>query len=161
MKSDVTTLPALILIREITPRDAAAAAALSGELGYPASIEAMEQRIRDLPALNDHAVFVACLPEDRVVGQPERVLGWIDVAIAYHLAVDRYGEIGGLVVSSEVRSAGIGRRLLAEAEKWVADRGIKRMVVRSRVSREDAHRFYEREHYSRTKTSAVFSKDLE
>ena len=154
MKCDVTTLAAPIVVREITLRDAAAAAVLSGELGYPASVEEMEQRIRDLPARNDHAVFVACLPEERVVG-------WIDVAITHHLQADPYGEIGGLVVSGEVRSAGIGRRLLAEAEQWVSDRGIKRMVVRSRVSREDAHRFYERERYSRTKTSAVFSKDLE
>ena len=159
MKSDVTTVPALVFIREITLRDAPAAAALSGELGYPASIEAMEERIRKLAALENHAVFVACQPSEAVVG-PEKVVGWIDVSITHHLQADPCGEIGGLVVSSEVRSAGIGRRLVAQAERWVADRGMTRMIVRSRVSREAAHRFYERERYSRTKTSAVFSKEL-
>lgn len=142
-----------LLIREISVRDAAAAAELSGELGYPATVEAMEQRIRNLSSLKDHAVFVACLPEDRVVG-------WIDVSITHHLQAETCGEIGGLVVSSAVRSSGIGRRLVAQAERWAAERGVKRMMVRSRVSREAAHRFYERERYSRTKTSAVFSKEL-
>jgi GNAT superfamily N-acetyltransferase len=154
MEGEVTAVPAVISIREITLGDAADAAGLSEELGYPATIEAIEQRIRSLGALKDHAVFVACLPSGRVVG-------WIDVAITHHLQADPCGEIGGLVVSSEVRSGGIGRRLVAEAERWAADRGIKRMIVRSRVSREAAHRFYERERYSRIKTSAVFSKDLE
>ncbi len=144
-----------VLIREIAVFDAEAAAALSGELGYPGPVEAMEQRIRNLASLRDHVVFVAC------VGEPETVVGWIDVGIAYHLQAEAYGEIGGLVVSSEVRSMGIGRRLVAEAERWVADQGIKRMIVRSRVAREAAHRFYERERYSRTKTSAVFSKELD
>jgi hypothetical protein len=34
------------------------------------------------------------------------------------------------------------------------------MVVRSQMAREAAHRFYVREGYRQTKTSAVFSKSL-
>jgi hypothetical protein len=38
---------------------------------------------------------------------------------------------------------------------------LKSIVVRSRATREAAHRFYLREGYTQTKTSAVFTKSLE
>ncbi|MBV8550829.1 MAG: GNAT family N-acetyltransferase [Acidobacteriaceae bacterium] len=142
----------VLVIREVSIDDAGAAAQLSGELGYPASTEVMEQRIRDLANRPDHTVYVACL-EDMIVG-------WIDVGLAYHFQAEPYAEIGGLVVSSNARSNGIGRRLVAQAERWARERGVSRVVVRSRINREGAHRFYEREGYSRVKTSAVFSKIL-
>ena len=72
-----------------------------------------------------------------------------------------HAEIVGLVVSSKARSGGIGRRLVAHAEGWARLRGLQSMVVRSRVEREGAHRFYLREGYARTKTSAVFKKEFD
>jgi len=142
----------VVSIREIAIADAAAAAKLSDELGYPVSAEAMERRIRTREHLRDHVVFVACVENE--------VAAWIDVCIVHHLAADPYGEIAGFVVADGHRSAGIGRTLLAHAEQWIAARGIPKVVVRSQIKREDAHRFYLREGYSRTKTSAVFSKEL-
>jgi len=88
-------------------------------------------------------------------------LGWIDVSVVYHLQNEPYGEIGGLVVASDFRSVGIGQKLLRRAEEWIRDeKTLARVVVRSQISREAAHRFYLREGYSRWKTSAVFSKEL-
>jgi GNAT superfamily N-acetyltransferase len=142
----------MLAIREINVADAEAAAKLSDELGYPVSTEAMECRIRAREGLRDHTVLVAC-----VAGE---VVAWVDVVVVHHLAVEPYGEIGGLVVGDGHRSAGIGRTLLAHAEQWIASQGIRNAVVRSQIKREDAHRFYLREGYSRTKTSAVFSKEL-
>ncbi len=142
----------MVLIRQISPDDAAAAAALSAELGYPVSPEAMRARIEDLLPLSDHAIYVACADAN--------VLGWIDIAIARHLASDARVEIGGLVVAEEARGRGIGRLLVAEAEKWATERGLASVLVRSQIKRDDAHRFYLREGYARTKTSAVFTKDL-
>jgi GNAT superfamily N-acetyltransferase len=148
-------MPAAITIREITPADSEAAAELSGELGYPVSAEAMKKRIEESRAIDDHVVFVACTSD------PARAVGWIDVSLVHHLQNEPYGEIGGLVVASECRSAGIGQKLLARAEEWIRDeKKVKRVVVRSQVSRDAAHRFYLREGYGRWKTSAVFSKDL-
>jgi GNAT superfamily N-acetyltransferase len=139
-------------IREIEVTDAEAAAKLSDELGYPVSENAMARRIESVTGLRDHVVYVACVSNT--------VVGWIDVGVVHHLQGEPYGEIGGFVVSSDYRSAGIGRRLIERAERWVAQQGIRKMVVRSQIAREAAHRFYLREGYSRTKTSAVFSKDL-
>ncbi len=143
---------AVMTIREITPDDAEAAAKLSGELGYPVSTAAMRKRLEALHRLPDHVVYVAC--EER------SVVAWIDIGVVHHLQAEPVAEIGGFVVSSEFRSRGIGRQLLAKTEQWARDRDLARIVVRSRVTREAAHRFYEREGYERIKTSAVFVKTL-
>jgi GNAT superfamily N-acetyltransferase len=142
----------VILIREIALADAPAVAQLSAELGYPTEVAAMRKRIETAISSRDHAVYVACISDT--------VIGWIDLAIVHHLAASDYGEIAGLVVSTEFRSAGIGRKLLTKAEEWASNQGMTRMVVRSRTVREAAHRFYLREGYSLIKTSAVFSKQL-
>lgn len=141
-----------LLIREITVDDAEAAAQLSGELGYPVSSEVMRARIDAARRLPDHIVYVTCASS--------QVIGWIDVSIVHHLQNEPYGEIGGFVISKAYRSQGVGQKLLAHAEQWIANRGMNRVIVRSQIAREAAHRFYLREGYSRTKTSAVFSRDL-
>lgn len=139
-------------VREIVVGDAETAARLSEQLGYPTSVEIMQKRIENLANLKDHVVYVACMPNT--------VVGWIDVGITHHLQGEPYGEIGGLVVSSSCRSGGIGAQLVARAEQWAAQRGITKMLVRSQIAREAAHRFYLREGYAKTKTSAVFTKAL-
>jgi len=141
-----------MVIREIEPGDAAAAAELCAELGYPCEVDVMRERIQRVASSNDCRVLVAC--------DAEGIAGWIDISIAHHLAAGVYGEIAGLIVAGNRRSQGIGRQLLAEAERWLVEREVGTIVVRSRVTREDAHRFYLREGYTITKTSAVFSKQL-
>ncbi len=141
-----------VVIREIALADSDAAASLSGELGYPVSPEIIQGRIESLLQHPDHVIFVASLAGN--------VVGWIDVCVTYHLASDPRAEIAGLVVSTKVRSKGIGRLLVARAEQWALSRGLIEMLVRSRSTREAAHRFYLREGYSLTKTSAVFTKQL-
>lgn len=142
------------MVRELALADAEAAARLSGELGYPVSAQQMAARISAQTHLPDHVTYVAAEPDSGVVG-------WIDVGIVHHLQADPYAEIGGLVVSNHVRSLGIGRKLLARAEAWAVERRVQRVVVRSQIARERAHQFYLREGYQRTKTSAVFAKDLD
>lgn len=142
-----------VLIREITTDDAPAAAALSAELGYPASVEAITARIEFLTQQRNQVVFVACCDGE--------VRGWVDVVVVHHLASDSRAEIAGLVVSAGMRSRGIGRLLVARAEQWAKGRGFKEMLVRSRSTRENAHRFYLREGYTRMKLSVVFTKTLD
>jgi GNAT superfamily N-acetyltransferase len=141
-----------IVIREIVPSDAAAIAALSAELGYPASAGEMKERIRALEMLPDHAIYAACLAN--------RVVAWIDVSIVQHLASAPFGEIGGLVVSGDFQGRGIGALLVERAEQWVASRGVSKVVVRSRSTRESAHEFYRKQDFERWKTQEVFRKDL-
>ena len=139
-------------IRACGPADAAAVALLSAELGYPTDHETMRSRIEAIVGRHDHGLFVAC--------RAERIVGWIHVAVVQHVQSDRRAEIGGLVVAEAARSEGVGAQLLAAAEEWAAAHGLAAIVVRSQIKREAAHHFYEREGYTRIKTSAVFSKIL-
>ena len=139
-------------IRPIKTEDAVAAARLSEELGYPVTPQAMRRRIELATGARNRIVLVACIAND--------VVGWIDVGIVNHLQTEPHGEICGLIVSQNYRSLGIGKCLLEEAERWVADQGLDRIVVRSQMKREAAHRFYLREAYEWLKVSSVFAKNL-
>ena len=140
-----------LTLRAIDAGDAGEAARLAAQLGYPVEPVVMADRIRAID-IDRHAVIVACL--DR------QVVGWIDVGLVQHLQSGPYAEIGGLVVSEVFRNQRVGTRLLRAAEGWARDRGVKDVVVRSQIAREAAHRFYVREGYARTKTSAVFTRTL-
>ena len=142
----------IIDVRAATPDDAETAAQLSEALGYPVSAQEMRHRIEWLAASPDHGVYVACCDS--------QVVGWIHVMVVQHMQSEARAEIGGLVVAEHARSAGIGAQLVASAEQWARDAGLAHIVVRSQIAREAAHRFYLREGYARTKTSAVFSKSL-
>jgi GNAT superfamily N-acetyltransferase len=143
----------LISVRPISPQDAEAAAELSGQLGYKASTETIRNRIGKLLCNSkSQAAFVACLGVE--------VVAWIEIAIVQHLQSEPHTVVGGLVVRKDVRSRGIGSRLLSEAEDWSREQGIRVVRVRSQAARQDAHRFYLREGYRQVKTSAVFEKTV-
>jgi GNAT superfamily N-acetyltransferase len=144
--------PDSLSIREVAASDAAAVAVLGGEPGYPQTAETIRTSIEALSRRTDHAIFVAC--------ESGEVVGWIEVGIAHHLVAEVRAEIGGLVVASEARSRGIGGKLVAHAERWAVKQGVKVILVRSRIAREDAHRFYRRAGYEQIKTSAVFTKGI-
>lgn len=142
-----------IAIREATPDDAPAIARLSGELGYPVDADRMRERLVAIVGAEGHAVFVACAGAEAI--------GWVHVAVVQHVQSDPRAEIGGLVVADGYRGARVGARLVERAEQWARDHRLPGIVVRSQIMREDAHRFYLREGYQRTKTSAVFGKEFE
>jgi GNAT superfamily N-acetyltransferase len=141
--------PVFCSVRDARPQDAGSLSTLSADLGYAVPTEVMRERIAHLTL--DHAVFVA---------EADKVIGWIDVGLVFHLQSGTRAEIGGLVVSSESRSQGVGRLLLQRAEQWAREKGMTRLLLRSNVKRNDAHRFYLREQYTQVKTSAVFEKNL-
>ena len=142
-----------LTIRRVTQRDAAAVAELNGQLGYPAMVEEVRERIEALVSRDaEQAVFVACLGSELV--------GWIDIAVTFHLQSPTYALIGGLVVKEGMRGSGIGKRLCEQAEAWSRKQGVLRIRVTSRSTRADAHRFYLRDGYAEVKTSRVFEKIL-
>jgi GNAT superfamily N-acetyltransferase len=142
-----------VRIRPMMEADASVIAELTTQLGYPTNPAETTERISVLLSRpDDHAALVA---ED-----DGRAVAWVHVAIYTSLESGRVATIGGLVVDEGHRSGGIGAQLLAAAEEWARESGAAKMVVRSRVTREQAHRFYEREGYAILKTSHVFEKRL-
>jgi len=131
--------------------DAEQVAVLVGQLGYQRSLEDVRRWIEALGSEGARqAAFVACLGEE--------VVGWIEVSIQRHLQTAPSALIGGLVVKDGVRGKRIGRRLCEQAETWGWRQGLDAVRVTSRSTREDAHRFYLQNGYSRVKTSEVFEK---
>jgi GNAT superfamily N-acetyltransferase len=140
-------------IRTARTYDAQAIAELGGQLGYAATRQQIATRLAGIESEPASRVIVA---EDN----NGRVVGWVHVAARTQLTEDACAEVLGLVVDEPARGAGIGDALLRAAEDWARSAGCMRVRVRSRDTRERAHRFYERAGYVRNKVQLVLLKPL-
>lgn len=147
------TTRAAATIRLARLHDADALADLNTQLGYPADAPTIVHRLEPILASPNDAMLVA-------VDEADRPIGWLHVGVELALEDSDAGGIRGLVVDEGRRSEGVGRALLERAEAWARERGVSVVQVRSRVTRERAHGFYERAGYERIKTSYVFRKRL-
>lgn len=136
-------------IRDATPADLPALCELCAQLGYPGTPESIGANLRGILGRPERALLVA---ED---GQ---VIGFADVSICRRLVHAPIAELDSLSVLDTARNRGIGRALLAAAEAWARAQGLRGVALSSRVTRHDAHRFYEREGYTRIKDAGMFEK---
>ena len=139
-------------LRAARPEDVEALAALCGQLGYPSATARVAARLRSIGTRPDHVVLVA--------DDGGRVLAWIHVFVTRLLEADARAEIGGLVVDEASRGRGLGKALVRAAQAWAASLGLRLLRVRSNVTRERAHRFYQREGFREEKRQAVFTREL-
>ena len=133
--------------------DSEAVATLSGQLGYPVSDSQVRYRFLRIAATFGNGLFVA-------LNEQQALVGWVHVHTVDRLQVERYAEIGGIVVAAACRGGGVGRSLMVSAEKWAADSGYDRINLSSGAHRHEAHAFYERIGYSNINTSFRFEKLL-
>jgi GNAT superfamily N-acetyltransferase len=141
-------------IRPMRDADGARVASLTTQLGYPVATDELARRMADVRAHDDdHELLVAVDSDDAAVG-------WIHVALHPSLEVAGLAIIHGLVVDEPARSTGIGAALVEAAEAWARSSGATSILVRSRSTRGEAHRFYERIGYVEVKISHVFEKPL-
>jgi GNAT superfamily N-acetyltransferase len=140
-------------IRPMRQADAERVAALTTQLGYTVEPDELARRMADVRAHLDHELLVAVDAEDVAIG-------WIHVGRHVGLEVADQVVIHGLVVDEPLRSGGIGNELVAAAETWARSTGATTIIVRSRVERLRAHRFYERIGYGEVKRSHVLGKAL-
>jgi ribosomal protein S18 acetylase RimI-like enzyme len=131
------------MIRPAEECDAAALAELMTQLGYATSADEMTSRLRAIFHDKTFATFVAV--------EADEVCGMIGVsASSSYEHNDRNGRIIALVVDARMRRRGLGRQLLAFAEDYLARENVGRIVLTSRFTREEAHKFYESLGYMRT-----------
>jgi ribosomal protein S18 acetylase RimI-like enzyme len=129
-------------IRDAELNDAPELAVLMCELGYQTDRAEMETRL-ELILLNPaYKTFVAIM-DASVCG----MIGMLTCPSYEHN--DASGRILALVTSRTARRRGIGRALIATAEKDFAQRGIRRVSLDTRLTREDAHKFYQLLGYER------------
>jgi GNAT superfamily N-acetyltransferase len=133
-------------------RDIERVAALTTQLGYASTSEDVARRFAHIDGSPDQIVLVA--------EEGGAAIGWLHMAIHPYLEHDASAEILGLVVADGHRSRGVGEALVADAEAWARERHCPAVRVRSRVTRERAHSFYERHGYAREKTQHCFQKRI-
>ncbi len=125
-----------VTIREAQLGDSAAIADLMGQLGYDTAAADMEKRLRLIIGNPNYATFVATI-DHSVCG----MIGTVSYPSYEHN--DPSGYIIAMVVSQKARGQGIGRSLISAAEKEFARKGIDRIAVNTRMTRAEAHQFYE------------------
>src|SRR6185437_17034136 len=104
----------------------------------PSDAGAMLERLRQLQGSADHRIAVAA----PAAGSPGALGGWMHVARRATLESGEFAEILGLVVDTAARRGGVGRALVADAERWARVHRLARLVVRSNVLRDESHSFY-------------------
>ena len=129
-------------IRDAELNDAPELAVLMCELGYETNPTEMQTRLELILSNPAYKTFVAI-----VNGSVCGMIGTLTYSSYEHN--DASGRILALVTSSSARRRGIGRALIATAEKDFAQRGIRRVSLDTRLTREDAHKFYELLGYER------------
>jgi GNAT superfamily N-acetyltransferase len=131
-----------LTIRVAGINDAAALAQLMCELGYETTKSEMETRLERIATDEHYRTFVAVC-DGKVCG----MIGTF-TSLSYEHN-DPGGRILALVTLRTMRRHGIGRALIATAEKDFAQRGIRRVALNTRLTRDDAHKFYESLGYER------------
>lgn len=144
-------LDANVRIRAAKLSDAPNLAALMCELGYETTSDEMEVRLKSILADAHYSTFVAKTGKE--------LCGMIGtLSHMSHEHNDLSGKIVAIIVSKNQRRSGVGRALIAAAEKDFARRNVARLTLTTRFERNEAHRFYEALRYSRT--GFRFAKNL-
>lgn len=134
-------------------RDLERAASLAGQLGYPARPDELRRRLRKIQDNPWSALFVA--------EYEGTVAGFVQInREAQSFVAESRAEVASLVVDESRRGLKIGAALLAAAENWAREKGLRLVRLRSNVTRERAHRFYLRQGYAIAKSWHLFTKDL-
>jgi ribosomal protein S18 acetylase RimI-like enzyme len=144
-----------IEVREATPADAAEVVRLFSLLGHPQPPADSSTRLSSFIAQGQQ-VLVA---ERTSSGSRQPLLG----AVTLHImpVLHRPGPIGRLtavVVDESLRGKGVGRALVAAAERVLEANGCALVEITSNKKRTHAHAFYERLGY--TATSFRFAKTV-
>ena len=140
---------------EIRPADIKDAGSIcticSEELGYPCETELVRTKLARLDA-DRESVFVA-----EIDGQPA---GYVHVERYDLLYSETMANILGLAVKAAFQRSCIGTSLIAAAEKWAVENGIKTMRLNSGAERTGAHGFYRHLGYYSEKEQLRFTKNL-
>jgi GNAT superfamily N-acetyltransferase len=142
-----------MLIRKAAPKDAAAIAALSSQLGYLVSSRQVAACQAALLPLEDHLILVA-------EAEPGMVVGWVHAFISRRLLLPPFAELGGIVVFDFHRRHGVGSALLHGIEEWALAAGCELLRIRSNTRRVGADFLYGACGYAMAKTQNVFEKML-
>jgi len=131
-----------VTVRAAEAADIEALAELMTQLGYETRASEMQMRMEAIRGDKHYATLVAV--------SKGKVCGMIGTFTCYSYEHNSPGgRILALVVSEKMRGRGVGRALVAAAEKDLAQKNISRVAVNTRFERKEAHEFYEKAGYKR------------
>lgn len=132
-------------IRDLEAADLPALAALLGELGYPAAVTELPDRLARFLAGAGNRVLVM----DGDAGRGQVVaFAALEITHPLHHATP-VAHLSSFAVATSARRRGLGRRLLAAVEASARRRGCGLLVLTSADHRADAHVFYPAAGYDR------------
>jgi GNAT superfamily N-acetyltransferase len=140
-----------VKIRDAHREDGPALAQLVGQLGYPASVEALARRVERLAASAADRLVVAEL-EGQIVG-----LASVHVSLALEYD-EPAAKLSAIVVDERYRRRGIGEALVTAIEEEASKRGCCLIFLTTAERRGDAHAFYRKLGYE--ETGRRFAKSL-
>ncbi|HET6349427.1 MAG TPA: GNAT family N-acetyltransferase, partial [Candidatus Krumholzibacteria bacterium] len=141
----------MAVIRFATPQDAPELSRLLTSLGHPTTVGEIGARW-DAWQAEGNSALVAVRPDGTLSGAATLHRTWV-------LHRPRpLGRVTSLIVDEPDRGRGVGRALLAEAERLFTEAGCGLLEITSNVARQDAHAFYL--HLGYQQTSARFMKKL-
>jgi GNAT superfamily N-acetyltransferase len=139
-----------LTIRDAEARDADAISALLGQLGYPATGEALPARLERLQIVGDRVV---------VADLDGAIVGLAQLHVSPTLEYERpAAKLAALVVDASHRGEGVGRALVEAMEAEARARRCELLFLTSAARREDAHEFYRR--VGLEETGKRFAKSL-
>ena len=144
-------MPSLRL-RSITRDNVPQCLSLLAQLGYQMTLEEAMRRVGEVISTPDHSALVAEMAK--------RIVGLLHVFARPAIENPQEAVVQSIVVDEAFRRAGIGRTLMAEAERWGRERDCRSVVLSSNVERAPAHAFYAALGYRIAATSYVLRRDL-
>lgn len=139
-------------IRSLEPSDLVTVASLLQQLGYNVGISELAGRIDRVTTNPAH--FSAVAEEAGAVRGLIHAYERPAIEKAYDVVVQ------SLVVDQGARNGGLGKSLMEAAEAWARTKGAERVVLHTRVHRDDARAFYERIGYCLNATSHLMTKAI-
>nr|WP_315034785.1 GNAT family N-acetyltransferase [uncultured Chryseobacterium sp.] len=128
--------------REMNEKYVDAVGTLLDQLGYPDTETFLPQKIKRLLEDPDEYLSVA---EDT----DGKAVGFISIHIIPQLALKGdFARISYFSVDENYRSSGIGKMLEEYGEKLARERNCDRIELHCNLTREKAHRFYDRQGYT-------------
>ena len=142
----------MVTFREATLDDAEAICSLSKQLGSNAALSETAERLKAIINDKTHCAFVAVAEGS--------VIGWIHGFYATRIESAPFVEVGGLVVDTQARGAGVGRKLVQQVMEWSAQHSVTRLRVRTNTARFQTHQFYRKMGFTEAKEQKVFDLKL-
>lgn len=124
---------------------------LSVQLGYNPSIKTVLAGLDAMKSNLDYEVVV--ITDDNVV------VGWMSLFVRRRIEDVSFLQVAAIVTDESRRGSGFGKKLMGFAEQRASEKELLFVGLHSSKSRNDAHPFYERSGYVKSKESYFFRKD--